>query len=481
MLEKIADRFRKVVPKNIDFCAVRIVQQCTESLSISRGVLQPPTESFDLGLMITVFHQGQFVYSATSDCSEIGIANAIDSAQNWLVNTRLLGVNYNNFEPKHLTGEYCSPVDIPWSSVSLQDKVQQLDKVQQFLCGHDNIVNWYVGLKYSKTESLYVTHGGGEIFQTFERLVPSMSVAANKKGMTLNRSSGGGDFARQGGLEILQQFAFEEKSQQLKSEVLQLLDAPNCPDQQSDLILMPDQMILQIHESIGHPLELDRILGDERNYAGTSFVDLDMFGNYQYGSELLNVSFDPSIDNQLASYNFDDDGKKAEKVFVIENGILKQPLGGDVSVARVNKQSITGTANTRATNWNRPPLDRMANLNVEPGTSTREDIVANTENGILMETNCSWSIDDSRNKFQFGCELGRVIKDGELKHLVRTPNYRGISATFWRNLVEVGDSSTFDIYGTPYCGKAEPNQMITVGHASPICRFSNVDIFGGEE
>ena len=244
-----------------------------------------------------------------------------------------------------------------------------------------------------------------------------------------------------------------------------------------DLLLLPGQMILQIHESIGHPLELDRILGDERNYAGTSFVSLDMFGGYRYGSELLNVTFDPGIAQEMASYAFDDEGTPAERSYLIRDGILERPLGGAVSQARAE---MAGVANARACDWNRPVIDRMANLNLEPGTRSLDELIGSIEYGVLMETNRSWSIDDSRNKFQFGCELGRLIENGELKGLLRNPNYRGISATFWRNLAAVGDAGSFEVWGTPYCGKGEPNQMVQVGHASPACVFRDVEIFGGD-
>jgi len=225
------------------------------------------------------------------------------------------------------------------------------------------------------------------------------------------------------------------------------------------------------------PLELDRILGDERNFAGTSFVTLDMFGSYRYGSELLNVTHDPTRREQFASYGWDDDGLAADKQFLIRNGILERPLGGAISQKRAG---MPGVANTRACSWNRPPIDRMANLNVEPGTSPLDELVASIDHGVLMRTNTSWSIDDSRNKFQFGCEYGRMIRGGKLAEVVKNPNYRGISATFWRSLSGVGDESTFEVLGSPYCGKGEPSQVVRVGHASPACRFSNVDVFGGE-
>ena len=272
------------------------------------------------------------------------------------------------------------------------------------------------------------------------------------------------------------QLGLFNEAEQLAEQALTLLSAPECTVDTRDLLLMPNQMVLQIHESIGHPLELDRILGDERNYAGTSFVTEDMFGSYRFGSDLLNVTFDPNRPEQLASYGFDDEGTPAQRSYLIRNGILQRPLGGASSQTRAG---LAGVANARACSWNRPPIDRMANLNVEPGDSTVDEMIAGIERGVYMETNRSWSIDDSRNKFQFGCELGRLIENGELKGLVRNPNYRGISATFWRNLAAVGNEASFNVQRVTNCGKGEPNQSIYVGHASPPCHFRDVDVFGG--
>jgi len=322
-----------------------------------------------------------------------------------------------------------------------------------------------------------LSHDGGRIEQEFEFIAPDLSVVAHANGVTQTRSLGMVDRMRQGGLELLEDIRFWERAAALKEEVLELLKAPNCPSETMDVVLMPDQMILQIHESIGHPLELDRILGDERNYAGTSFVTPEMFGSYQYGSPLLNVTFDPSVPTEVASYVTDDDGTLAQKEYVIQKGILQRPLGGAISQARAD---MLGTANARASSWNRPPIDRMANLNLEVGDQSLPQLISAMERGILLKANCSWSIDDSRNKFQFGCEWGQLIENGKLTQVVRNPNYRGISATFWRNLVGVGDASTREVLGTPFCGKGEPNQAIRVGHASPACRFRGVDVFGGD-
>ena len=325
----------------------------------------------------------------------------------------------------------------------------------------------------------YFTADGGAIDQEFRFVVPNLSATAHAKGETQTRTHAGryNGFCRQGGLEILDAFGLKGSGRKVAEGALELLAAPNCPSGKMDVLLMPDQMMLQIHESIGHPLELDRILGDERNFAGTSFVTLDMFGTYRYGSALLNVTHDPTRPEQYASYGWDDDGLAAKKEHLIRAGILERPLGGTVSQARAG---MHGVANTRACSWNRPPIDRMANLNVEAGSSTLDGLIGSIELGVMLRTNSSWSIDDSRNKFQFGCEWGRMIRNGKLAEVVKNPNYRGISATFWRSLAGVGDESTFEVMGTPFCGKGEPAQVIRVGHASPACRFAEVAVFGGE-
>src|SRR5437879_5693176 len=319
---------------------------------------------------------------------------------------------------------------------------------------------------------------GGDVLQRYRFVMPGMSVTAHADGDTQTRTLNGyRGLAQQGGEGMLDRFGFVGSGSRLADEALQLLLAPNCPVGTMDVLLLPDQMVLQIHESIGHPLELDRILGDERNFAGTSFVTLELFGTYRYGSDLLNVCFDPTRPEELASYAFDDEGTPAEKAYLIRKGILERPLGGAISQARAG---LPGVANSRADNWNRPPIDRMANINLEPGDATLADMIAGIERGVLMSTNSSWSIDDSRNKFQFGCEWGQLIENGKLTTVVKNPNYRGISASFWRNLTRVGNAATVQVLGTPYCGKGEPSQVIRVGHASPACVFSGVDIFGGE-
>jgi predicted Zn-dependent protease len=476
--ESVARRFREALPAGLAFCSLRLVDERTEVLSVRNDVVEPPQRSRDVGAMVTVHHGGGLGYAATGDLSASGLREAVGRARRWAEVTAQRAV----FDPRTVemsaaVGEYRSPVATPWTAQPLPERLERLVKACAAAKVDPRIVERSSSVMAVDTDVTYLTSAGGSIRQEMHHVSPEVEVFAHEGGRTQRRTLGGlRGASQQGGAEVLDRFAFDSQAVRVGRQAVELLDAADCPSGKMDLLLAPDQMMLQIHESIGHPIELDRILGDERNYAGTSFVTLDMFGSFQYGSELLNVSFDPELSEQLASYGFDDDGARARRVLLIDKGVLMRPLGGTISQARAG---MAGVANARAESWNRPPIDRMANLNVEPGDSPFEDLVGRVERGMYMETNLSWSIDDSRNKFQFGCEYAREIVDGRLGRVVRNPNYRGISASFWRNLVGVGDRSTFQVLGTPYCGKGEPNQVIRVGHASPACLFAGVDVFGG--
>lgn len=484
MLDQLEAAARRAAPA-VQHWAVRGVRETSEELTVRQGAAQAPSRSVDAGAMVTVVDRGGLGYAATADTSEAGLAAAFAQARELAhaVAGRTV-FDYAQLPPSRPQGTYASRIERPASARGLKDKLDLLSSVAAATKLDDRIVDWSTTLWTIDTEQLFVTGDGGRAEQRFHQVIPNVQATATVDGVTQTRSAHGqyNGFCQQGGLEVLDRAGFEGDGPRVAQEALVLATSPQCPSGEMDVILMPDQMMLQIHESIGHPLELDRILGDERNFAGTSFVTLDMFGSYRYGSELLNVSHDPTREHELASFAFDDDGMPATRELVIEHGILKRPLGGAVSLARARalRADLQGVATSRACSWNRAPIDRMSNLNVEPGTSTLDEMVASIEFGVLMRTNCSWSIDDSRNKFQFGCEWGQVIRNGRLAEVVRNPNYRGISATFWRSLAMVGDASTYRVMGTPFCGKGEPSQVIRVGHAAPACKFSRVAVFGGE-
>jgi predicted Zn-dependent protease len=461
-----------------DFWSLRFVDARGQSYAVRKNVPQPLVLATDSGVMATVYADGGYGYAATPDTSEAGLREALERAAAWARATARYAIDDSRTLPRPAPrGEYASP-SLASKLPSPAEWYDMLGHASRLAGCDARIVDWEALVDVREETHRLITSEGGEVVQRFRFLFPSIGVTAHANGVTQQRSLNGyRGICQQGGLEILARFGFADAGTRIAQQALELLAAPNCPSGRMDVLLAPDQMVLQIHESIGHPLELDRILGDERNFAGTSFVTPDMFGTYQYGSALLNITFDPTRPEELASYAYDDEGSRAEKTFLIRGGLLERPLGGAISQAR---SGLPGVANARADGWNRPPIDRMANLNLEPGDATFDDLVASIERGVMMETNSSWSIDDSRNKFQFGCERARLIENGELVAVVKNPNYRGVSAKFWRSLARVGNADTVRVLGTPFCGKGEPGQSIRVGHAAPACVFTDVDVFGGE-
>jgi predicted Zn-dependent protease len=472
MIETLRKNFQSL-RSTAPFWSLRFVDEVRETLAVRQDTIEPPRSSIDRGAMLVAITEGGYGYCATGDLSISGLQAALDRATAWAESTR--GSSVYRYSPADMSaprGERSAPPgEAQLSRSELYDLLADECRNANI---DERIVERYAGLEFRRVEQLYLTNTGGDVRQQFVFTIPYAHVTANEGTETQTRSFAD---SRQGSFSRIAGSGFVGSGKRLADEALQLLLAPNCPSGRMDLLLMPDQMMLQIHESIGHPLELDRILGDERNYAGTSFVTPKMFGTHQYGSALLNVTFDSTIPDELASYSFDDDGTAAEKVWLIRDGVLQRPLGGHISQVRAG---LSGTANSRACSWNRAPIDRMANLNVEPGTSTLQEMIGGIERGVMMRTNVSWSIDDSRNKFQFGCEWGELIENGRLTSVVKNPNYRGVSAEFWRSLTHVGNRDTFEVHGTLYCGKGEPNQVIHVGHASPACLFANIEVFGGE-
>ena len=463
----------------VDFWSLRIVEETSENYIVRKNVALPLCAATDRGAMVSVYADGGYGYAATGDTSSSGLRAAFERATAWARATaRFALIDIKTLPRPAARGEYTSP-SLGAPSRSRRDWFDLLMRESQSAAIDARIVDWEASMELRSATHRLVTSEGGDLLQRYRFRFPGISVTAHADGDTQTRTLHGyRGICQQGGDEILERFGYAGAARRIADEALELIAAPNCPTGTLDVLLMPDQMILQIHESIGHPLELDRILGDERNYAGTSFVTPDMFGSYRYGSDLLNVTFDPTRGEELASYGWDDEGTPAQKVHLIRKGILERPLGGAISQARAG---LPGTSNARADGWNRPPIDRMANLNIEPGDASLADMIAGIEHGVLMETNTSWSIDDSRNKFQFGCERGRKIENGTLGAVVKNPNYRGISANFWRSLARVGDADTLQVLGTHNCGKGEPSQAIRVGHASPACVFTGVAVFGGDQ
>ncbi|ELS30657.1 MULTISPECIES: TldD/PmbA family protein [Pseudanabaena] len=430
------------------------------------------------GVMIEVLVDGQFGYASTNNLELANIQRmarkAYDRAKTaakWAVHRFTIAQR-----PKAI-GQYFSPFVKPSEAIDAKELNALLIEICDTLKVSDQIVKTSAYAIITEVESKFVSSNGSDIYQKLLVIATDYAATA-QEGAIIQRRGDKGQLARcnQIGIEVFDRDTLLQRARIIGEQAIELLSAIECPTETTSLVLAPDQMLLQIHESIGHPLEIDRILGDERNYAGGSFVKLEDFGKMQYGSSIMNVSFDPTMAGEFASYAFDDVGISATKEYLIKEGKLLRGLGSSESQLR---SGIKGVANARATSWNRPAIDRMANINLEAGEHSFEAIISNIERGVYMQSNRSWSIDDYRNKFQFGCEYAQLIENGKLTKTLRNPNYRGVTNQFWRSLAKVGDRDTVEAYGSPFCGKGEPNQVIRVGHASPTCLFENIEVFGG--
>ena len=461
-----------------DWVGIRATREESVSRSQRDGKPEANRRSLQQGAMVEVLVNGQMGYAATNRLTVSGLRKAAElacqqaqAASPWRI---------HQFSPEirpKVLGAYQTFVEKPLKTLTTAHAHELLSRICQGLKVSDQIVQASASISAKEVDTWLVSSSGTQVHQKFSFFTPSFGATAQDGPIVQTRTNSGRGHAYQAGWEF---FDLGDELwasvQRIGEQAVELLTAPECPDLTTTLVLSPDQMMLQIHESIGHPLELDRILGDERNYAGGSFVKPEDFGQLQYGSDQLNVTFDPTVEQEFASYAFDDTGAVAERQYLIRDGVLQRGLGSTESQARLG---VPGVACARATNWDRPPIDRMANINVEPGDRAFGQIIGSLEDGIYMEANRSWSIDDQRFKFQFGCEYAKRIRNGELAETVRNPNYRATTPQFWRSLSQVGDRNTWQVFGTPFCGKGEPNQIIRVGHGAPVCAFNEIEVFGG--
>jgi len=478
-LEEAIGAFQKSeLGRRSEWVGIREVSETRRIHSARDGKPESNSTSMSRGAMVEVLVDGQFGYASTPrlDIESLSAAaeraaTQAESASRWAVH------RFTQAQRPPTQARYRSPILKSMDSMKAGEIGDLMIQITERLKRSPKILKASAFASLDRLITRYVSSNGSNGEQE-QFLMTADFEAVAQDGPVVQRRTNGGMRGRsyQGGWEYLYADHLWERVDRVAEQALELLTAPECPDETGDLVLMPDQMMLQIHESIGHPLELDRILGDERNYAGWSFVKTSDFGQLQYGSKLMNVTFDPTVENEFASYAFDDTGTRAERHHLIREGKLVRALGGLESQAR---SGIPGVANMRASSWNRAPIDRMANINLEPGNSSWDEIIGSIDRGVIMESNRSWSIDDFRNKFQFGCEYGRRVENGKITGAVRNPNYRGITVPFWTQLAKVGNLATTETYGTPNCGKGEPNQVIKVGHRSPVCLFKNVEMFGG--
>jgi TldD protein len=362
-------------------------------------------------------------------------------------------------------------------AVSLEDKLELLFAAEAALHGDPRIVRSEADCASRRVRSAFASNEGAACTQERVECGASLSaiaVAGDELQVRSYPSSHGGSAACAGWEHVLA-FDLVQHAPRVGAEAIELLTAPACPAGRATIVLDGDQLALQIHESIGHALELDRMLLGEAAYAGTSWVSAADLGALRYGSELLYITADATLPGGLGSFGWDDEGVAAARTPLIEAGVLRAALSDRQSAAEIGLERSGGCA--RADGFSRQPIVRMTNVSIEPGAAgTLDDLIADTGEGLYLETNRSWSIDDRRLQFQFGTEVAREIRGGELGRLLRNPSYAGVTPRFWGSLDAICSAPEWRLRGLGNCGKGEPGQLMRVSHGAAPARFRDVEV-----
>ncbi len=371
-------------------------------------------------------------------------------------------------------GEYRTKLERDPFEISLADKVEHCLRAERAM-EHEDVKVTAASVRARREQRLFVSSEGAAIEQELVECGGGIDAMSAREGITQIRShpSAHGGSSAQAGWEYVDSLALEREAPRVGEQAAALLRADPCPAGMTTVVIDSEQIELQVHESVGHPTELDRIYGTEAAYAGTSFLKPDDLGSLRYGSEHMNVTADPTTPGGLGTFAFDDEGVPAQREPIVAEGVLCGFLTSRETAARIGQGS---GGSMRADGWSRMPLVRMTNLNLEPGEGSLEELIAGVDDGIYLETNKSWSIDDKRLNFQFGTQIAWEIKAGKLGRMLRDATYTGRTPVFWGSLDAVAGPDEWVLRGLTNCGKGQPGQYAHVSHGASPARFRNVQV-----
>ncbi len=482
MLQNLKQQIEQLKSKGATYVDARWYPvEETNNLLMWNGNLKNTSASRESGLGVRVLYKGAWGFSASSDMSDLdGIFDkAFDNAR---IAAERVTFPIRLAEKDALQASFTSPSRIDPFSVPLNDKVALLQALDEKL-NQPGVVQRAAEMTFVRKQIVFIDSEGSEIEKNIIEVFPGIMVmGVDANGETHQRQYSPGRLGDTRGWETLDAQLFSENAERIVKELSEILAAEVCPKEDRSVILLPGMMFLQTHETIGHALELDRILGYELAYAGGSFVTLKDFGTLRYGSPKLTARANATEPNSPGSFGFDDDGIPAQDNLLIDKGILVGAITGRQMVeeanARARKQIFKGSSGAnRATAFYRVPIERMTNINIDPGEDgTLDDIVRNTEKGIILDGEKSWSIGSNREQFHFATEIGWLVEDGQVTKVVKNSTYKGDTLKFYNSLSAVGDKSTWEMRYVANCGKGQPNQVMQLGHGVPVCRFDNVRI-----
>ena len=476
MLDLAISAVEAALAGGADYADARVVENRSETLRLRNGLVDTMEDAETIGLGIRGLAKGAWGFASSRELSAPAIqrtsAQALGVAR---ASARVSGVPVELGPPVDSQGQYQTPIQIDPFSIDPQEKLSLLQRADRSMGQREGVRLRLGNLISIRERKWFANSEGAATQQTICELGGGIMAVAVGEGEVQQRSYPT-SFGRQqvtAGWEAALSWDLPGHAERVAAEAVALLSADLCPSGTHTLILGGDQVALQVHESCGHPIELDRVYGTEAAYAGTSFLTPEKLGSFRYGSPAVNLTAESVRLLGLGTFGWDDEGVPAQSTPIVREGVFLGYLMSRETAARLGAVS---NGCMRASGWNRIPLVRMTNVSLEPGQWTLPELLADSEGAIFMETNRSWSIDDRRYNFQFGTEVGYEIRRGKLGRLLRNCTYTGITPEFWNSCDAVCDADQWTMYGTPNCGKGQPGQQMHTGHGASPARFRNVRI-----
>jgi len=461
--------------RGASYADVRFEDARSENIEVRNGVVVTLSDTSTIGYGIRAFVDGTWGFAASADTSDAGIdataalAVAIASAGAAIASRRFAQAPTDRYVDTYATPFVRDPQSVP-----LGERVALLVAAERELHATPSVTVGRAWADLWYTEKTFYSTTGSRIAQSIMQTGGGISALAIGNGDAQDRTYPGdvGTYAA-GGWEVIERAALRENAARIGEEATQLLDAPQCPAGTFDVILGGSQVSLQIHESLGHAAELDRIMGWEANFSGTSFLRAEELGTLQYGSPKVTIVIDNLLPGGLATAAYDDEGARSVRSDIVRDGVL---VGFEMSRDTARTIGRETNACVRAESWHHVPMIRMCNLNLLPGDVPFENLFDDVKRGIYMESNRSWSIDDHRLNFQFGCQIGWEILNGKRTRMLKNPTYAGVTPNFWNSCDAIADERSWVAWGTPNCGKGEPMQTGRTAQAASPARFRNVEV-----
>ncbi|HLY98196.1 MAG TPA: TldD/PmbA family protein [Candidatus Angelobacter sp.] len=460
---------------------VRIVDDRHRSLATRNGKIGHAASSESLGIGVRVLVNDSWGFASTDDLARESVERTAARAVEIARASATVKEHPVRLAPEPAVKvEWATPCQIDPFTTSIEQNLDLLVSIDRELLAVKGVTLAESNMNLGHYEQWFYSTEGADIHQT--RVITGAGFAAYSfQGTEIQKRSYPNSFGGQyqtKGYELIDELKLVENARRIGEQAVALHSAEQCPQGSRTLVLDSSQLGLQIHESIGHPIELDRVLGMEANFAGTSFLTLEKLRTLRYGSGLVNVVADATEAHGpgLGTFAYDDEGVQAQCTPIITNGLFTGYISSRETAESIGENRSNGTM--RAEGWNRIPLIRMTNISILPGEKplTFDQLISGTDDGIYMQTNRSWSIDDKRYNFQFGCEIGWEIKGGKLGRMLKNPSYSGITTEFWNSMDAICSRDQWTLWGTPNCGKGQPMQTMGTGHGAAPARFREVKI-----